>query len=66
MEVLAILANNFENMSVLTRSFMKDVLDSGDKGGVRESVADLRAFKVGLENFWRVMAAQALAAELNS
>ena len=45
---LASLMNEFGNMSILARAFMKDVLASGDRGRVGETVVDFRAFKVAL------------------
>ena len=63
---LAILKNNFDNTAVLTPMFLKDVLASGDRGRVHETVADLHAFKDSLENFREVITAQMREGELNS
>ena len=51
-EALSTLANDFGNALSLTRVFMKDILGSNDKGRVRETVSNIRTFKVGLENFY--------------
>ena len=44
------LASDFGNATVLTCTFMRDILGSNDKNKICENVSDLHLFKIGLEN----------------